>query len=56
VAGEHARLEVDFTGDEAAVSAFLRDMVHRGLPILRFAEAAHDVEDVFMKVTQGIVS
>jgi len=55
-AGEHARLEVDFTGDEAAVSAFLRDMVNRGLPVLRFAEAAHDVEDVFMKVTQGIVS
>lgn len=55
-AGEHARLEVDFTGDEAAVSAFLSDMVHRGLPILRFAEAAHDVEDMFMKVTQGIVS
>jgi ABC-2 type transport system ATP-binding protein len=54
--GEHARLEVDFAGDEAAVSAFLRDLVQRGLPVLRFTETAHDVEDVFMKVTQGIVS
>ncbi|MCS6910711.1 MAG: ABC transporter ATP-binding protein [Anaerolineales bacterium] len=54
--GEHIRLEVDFAGDEAAVSAFLRDLVQRGLPVLRFAETTHDVEDVFMKVTQGIVS
>jgi ABC-2 type transport system ATP-binding protein len=56
VAGEHMKIEVDFSGDEAAVSAFLRDLVQRGLPILRFTETAHDVEDVFMKVTQGIVS
>lgn len=55
-AGGHTRLEVDFAGDEAAVSAFLRDLVQRGLPVLRFTETAHDVEDVFMKVTQGIVS
>jgi len=56
VAGEHMKIEVDFSGDEAAVSAFLRDLVQRGLPVLRFTETAHDVEDVFMKVTQGIVS
>jgi ABC-2 type transport system ATP-binding protein len=56
VAGEHMKIEVDFSGDEAAVSTFLRDLVQRGLPILRFTETAHDVEDVFMKVTQGIVS
>ncbi|MDW8327464.1 MAG: ABC transporter ATP-binding protein [Anaerolineales bacterium] len=54
--GEHICFEVDFAGDEAAISAFLRDLVQRGLPVLRFTETAHDVEDVFMKVTQGIVS
>ncbi len=55
-ADAYTRLEVDFAGDEVAVSAFLRDLVQRGLPVLRFTETTHDVEDVFMKVTQGIVS
>ncbi len=49
-------LEVNFTGDDAAVSALLADLVGRGLPILRFAEAPHDVEELFMRITQGIVS
>ncbi|MCC6190472.1 MAG: ABC transporter ATP-binding protein [Anaerolineales bacterium] len=49
-------LEVDFTGDDAAVSALLRELVGRGLPVLRFTESVHDLEDVFMHATQGIVS
>ena len=49
-------LEVDFTGDDAAVSELLREMVGRGLPVLRFTESVHDLEDVFMHATQGIVS
>ncbi len=49
-------LEIDFAGDEAAVSALLRDLVSRGLPVLRFAETVHDLEDVFMHATKGIVS
>ena len=53
---EHAVVEVDFAGDDAAVSQLLRDLVQAGLPILRFAETVHDVEDVFMQVTKGIVS
>jgi ABC-2 type transport system ATP-binding protein len=54
--GDRTVIEVDFTGDDAAVSAFLKELVARGLSIVRFAETMHDVEDVFMKVTQGIVS
>ncbi len=53
---EHAVVEVDFAGDDAAVSALLRELVGAGLPVLRFAETMHDVEDVFMQVTKGIVS
>jgi len=49
-------LEVSFAGDDEAVSALLRDLVGRGLPVLRFAEAVHDLEDVFMHATKGIVS
>jgi ABC-2 type transport system ATP-binding protein len=51
-----ALLEVDFTGDDAAVSALLTELVSRGLPVLSFAEAPHDVEEMFMQITQGIVS
>ncbi len=49
-------LEVDFTGDDEAVSALLRELVGRGLPVVRFTEAMHDLEDVFMQATRGIVS
>jgi ABC-2 type transport system ATP-binding protein len=52
----HPTLEVDFTGDDAGVSALLRELVGRGLAVLHFTEALHDVEDVFMHVTKGIVS
>ncbi|MBP7690842.1 MAG: ABC transporter ATP-binding protein [Anaerolineales bacterium] len=53
---EHATVEVDFSGDEAAVSQLLRDLVSAGLPILRFSESVQDVEEVFMQVTKGVVS
>ena len=49
-------LEVQFVGDDAAVSALLRGLVGRGLPVLRFTEQVHDLEDVFMHATKGIVS
>jgi ABC-2 type transport system ATP-binding protein len=54
--GEHAAVEVDFAGDDAGASQLLRDLVSAGLPVLRFSETMHDVEDVFMHVTKGIVS
>jgi ABC-2 type transport system ATP-binding protein len=49
-------VEVDFSGDDEAVSGLLRDLVGRGLPVLRFTETVHDLEDVFMHATKGIVS
>ncbi len=52
----HPILEVDFAGDDAAVSALLHDLVQRGLPVLRFSEAVHDLEEVFMQATKGIVT
>jgi ABC-2 type transport system ATP-binding protein len=55
-AGPAALLEVNFTGDDAAVSALLHELVVRGLPLLSFTEAPHDVEELFMRVTKGIVS
>jgi hypothetical protein len=31
-------------------------MVQQGLPILRFSETVHDLEEVFMQATKGIVT
>ena len=48
-------LEVDFAGDDLQVTGLLRELVERGLPLLRFNESPHDLEEVFMHATKGIV-
>ena len=55
-AGHGQVLEVSFSGDDEAVSALLRDLVGRGFPVLRFTESVHDLEEVFMHATKGIVT
>jgi ABC-2 type transport system ATP-binding protein len=49
-------LHVTFTGDDAAVSSLLADLVSAGLPVVGFVEEPGDLEDVFLQVTKGIVS
>ncbi len=49
-------LDIDFTGDDAGVSGLLQALVGRGVPVLHFSESVHDLEDVFMQATKGIVS
>jgi ABC-2 type transport system ATP-binding protein len=55
-AGAPQVLDVDFSGDDAAVSRLLQTLVGLGLPVLHFSESVHDLEDVFMQATKGIVS
>ena len=49
-------LDIDFTGDDASVSGLLQALVGQGVPVLHFSESVHDLEDVFMQATKGIVS
>lgn len=49
-------LLVQFSGDKAAVSALLKQLVLAGAPVLAFSEEADSLEEVFMKLTKGIVS
>lgn len=49
-------LLVEFSGDKIAVCALLRQLVLADVPVLNFSEEADSLEDVFMKLTQGIVS
>jgi ABC-2 type transport system ATP-binding protein len=49
-------LEIAFTGDDDALVRLLSEMVGAGFPVLMFREAAGDLEDVFMRLTKGVVS
>lgn len=46
----------DFTGDDAALSDLLRDLIQGGLPLISFSEQVGDLEDVFMQATKGVVN
>jgi hypothetical protein len=50
------RLTFEFDGDDAALSQLLSDLVQNQVPVLHFSEDARNLEDVFMRTTQGIVS
>jgi ABC-2 type transport system ATP-binding protein len=55
VTGDDA-LQLDFSGEDTAVSALLARLVGRGWPVLSFSEEKGDLEDVFMQVTRGVTS
>ena len=49
-------LEIAFSGDEQALAQLLRGMIQAGFPVVGFHEEEGDLEDVFMRLTKGIVS
>ena len=49
-------LRVTFSGDDEALVRLLRDMVGAGIPVAMFREETGDLEDVFMRLTKGVVS
>jgi ABC-2 type transport system ATP-binding protein len=49
-------LEAEFSGDDEALRALLANLVAQGLPIVHFSEDTHNLEEVFMRATRGIVS
>ncbi len=49
-------LQVAFAGDDDALVRLLSQMVGAGFPVVRFHEEAGDLEDVFMRLTHGVVS
>jgi ABC-2 type transport system ATP-binding protein len=44
-------IEIGFRGDDAASARLLREAVGAGLPIVTFARAASDLEELFLQVT-----
>ncbi|HEX5504023.1 MAG TPA: ABC transporter ATP-binding protein [Thermomicrobiales bacterium] len=49
-------VRVEFAGDDRALAGLLRELVARGLPVVSCAEETGDLEDVFMRVTKGLVA
>jgi ABC-2 type transport system ATP-binding protein len=49
-------LMVTFAGDDEALARLLSDLVGAGFPLVMFQEETGDLEDVFMRLTKGIVS
>jgi len=50
------KVSFEFTGDDAALSAILAEMVKQGLPVLHFSEDQRDLEEVFLRATRGLVT
>ena len=48
--------ELKFNGDKMGVSALIARLVQANIPLLSFREETETLEDVFMKLTEGIVS
>ena len=49
-------LQVTFAGDDDALARLLSELVGAGFPVVLFREETGDLEDVFMRLTKGIVS
>ena len=49
-------LKVDYTGDIDAMHDVLTELVKHGIRVRSFTEEQTDLEDIFMKVTRGVVS
>ncbi len=49
-------IRFDFTGDDENLSGLLSQLVGEGHRIISFSEEIGDLEDVFMRVTKGVVN
>ncbi|HOJ22278.1 MAG TPA: ABC transporter ATP-binding protein, partial [Armatimonadota bacterium] len=52
----HSAIRIEFAGDETAQHALLRRLIENGVRVQSFDEVQTDLEEIFMKVTRGIVS
>jgi ABC-2 type transport system ATP-binding protein len=52
---ESNHLTIEFTGSHEELPSLLTGLVQNGIPVATFSQRQADLEDVFMKVTKGIV-
>ncbi len=51
---QRAVLLVDYSGDEVGLGGLLQRLIVAGVPVVHFAAQSSDLEDIFMRVTQGV--
>jgi ABC-2 type transport system ATP-binding protein len=51
-----SRLVFEFSGDDLALSNVLATLIQNGAPVLHFSEDNRDLEEVFLRATQGLVT
>jgi ABC-2 type transport system ATP-binding protein len=49
-------LRISFAGGDEVLAQILRELVDAGFPVVSFREETGDLEDVFMRLTKGVVS
>ncbi len=49
-------LQITFAGDDESLARLLSELVGAGFSVLTFREETGDLEDVFMRLTKGVVS
>jgi ABC-2 type transport system ATP-binding protein len=49
-------LRVTFAGDDEALARLLSELAGAGFPVTLFREESSDLEDVFMRLTKGVVT
>lgn len=54
-ADRQAALLFDYAGDDQQMAALLARLVSEGVPVVGFAEKAGNLEEIFMRVTKGII-
>lgn len=54
--GDRTRIEAHFAGDDEGVSELLAGLVAHRVQIVGFSEVEGDLEDVFLRVTKGLVT
>lgn len=53
---ERRSLSFEFQGDDRALNKVLSDMIQNEIPVLHFHEDNGDLEDLFLKITKGLVT
>jgi ABC-2 type transport system ATP-binding protein len=54
--GAGGSLEAEFAGDDEAIADLLVALLARGVRVLSFSETTSDLEEVFLRLTQGEVA
>jgi len=53
---ERQKILLEFEGSDQQLSSLLTELIAAKIPVLHFREQEHDIEEVFMRTTQGVVT